>query len=236
MIRRSVYDQIGLYDPRFRQLPDMQMWVRLLKHTAIYIIENPLVHLRFHASNTSVVNIANTVRNLNELGLILIDFFTDIPDQVLLEGFGDLFKRAGASSPEELLCERAFLYFSSLLDVKSLKSLYYHEGIQQLYHLLGNPVTRKVLDEKYNFHYDSFFAISGSKFFDDDLVAIISNKKVEISAAKGFFSFLRFAIDQNRHNLAIYLKHNLAYNIRKRFPAFYRQLLKVWVLLKNKRG
>lgn len=236
LIRRSVYDQIGLYDARFRQLPDMQMWVRLIKHTAIFIIEDPLVHLRFHSSNTSVINVANTVRNLNELSLILVDFFKDIPEKVLIEGFGDLFKQADAYTPEELACEQAFLFFSPLLDIKSLKSLYYHEGVVKLYQLLGDPATRKVLAEGYHFDYDSFFSISGSRFFDDDLIAIISNKKVEISAAQGFFSFLGYTIEQNRHILSIYLKHHLAYKIRSRFPSFYRVLLKIWAFLKKTRG
>lgn len=225
LIRKSIYDSIGLYDPRFRQLPDMQMWVRLFKFTKIHILEKPLVHLRFHTSNTSKVSIETSTRNLNELSLILTDFFDGVPDEVMVEGFADLFRKKNASAPAEIACEKAFMYF---IPEFSFKSLYHHIGVHRLFELLGNPLTRDVLCKKYDFDYNSFFALSGTKFFDGDLVAVISNMEEAASGSLGIINFLRHMFAKDRHYLAVYLMKN--------YPNIHKKLLSMWVILRGKKN
>lgn len=225
LIRKSVYDSIGLYDPRFRQLPDMQMWVRLLKYTEIAILEEPLVHLRFHTSNTSKVSVETSIRNLNELSLILEDFFDSVPDEVFIDGFADLFKMKSAATAEEIACEKGFIYFTPH---SSFKSLYHHIGVRRLFHLLGDPVTRDVLQKRYNFDYNSFFSLSGTKFFDGDMVAVINNLEEAMSGSLGVLDFFKSMFVKDRHYLAVYLI--------KRYPNLHKKLLKLWIWMKGKKN
>jgi glycosyltransferase involved in cell wall biosynthesis len=223
LIRRSVYEKNGLYDPRYRQLPDMQMWVRLFKYTTIHIIETPLVNLRFHTSNTSSLNIDNKIRNVNELNMILANFFEGVPDDVMIEGFSDLFKKKDASTPAEIACEKAFLYF---IPEYSFKSLYSHLGLARLYELLGQPETRDALRQSYQFDYSSFFRLSGTSFFEGNLVSIINNMEDATSGTQGPRTFFRNMYLTDRHYFAVYMS--------RRYPELHRKILKVWLFLKRK--
>lgn len=46
LIRKRCYDEVGIYNPALAQLPDMDMWIRVLKRFEIHVIEEPLVALR----------------------------------------------------------------------------------------------------------------------------------------------------------------------------------------------
>lgn len=46
MIRRSVYDEIGLYDPRLANLPDFDMWVRLCMNHTIHVSAEEVTSMR----------------------------------------------------------------------------------------------------------------------------------------------------------------------------------------------
>lgn len=168
LIRKSVYDQIGLYDPRLRQLPDFHMWIRVLKHTEIFVIQEPLVHLRIHTSNTSKVTTESIARNLNEMTFILAEFFDGMPNDVLIDGFKDNFRMPNAARGIALDCERVFLYFTPNF---VFKSLYAHVGIQKLFCLLKDPAARAILEKEYQFDYEAFFKLTGTKFLDEILLA-----------------------------------------------------------------
>lgn len=168
LIRRTVYEQIGYLDPRFRQIPDFQLWTRFLKSFEFHLIEEPMVYLRWHKSNTSVISTSNSIRGINELFYLYRDFFTGMPDDLFIDGFGDLFRRNDARTPEALACEKAFVFF---LPEGHIHSIYHNIGLDKLYHLLGDPVTCRVLAEQYNFTYDNFFALGGKNGFDGSLLA-----------------------------------------------------------------
>jgi glycosyltransferase involved in cell wall biosynthesis len=46
LIRRACYDRIGLYDERLAQLPDFDMWVRLIAHYPIHILSDTMLLYR----------------------------------------------------------------------------------------------------------------------------------------------------------------------------------------------
>lgn len=51
MLRRSAYDSAGLYDPRFANLPDLDMWVRLAMLHDFAVMREPLTAMRIHDGN-----------------------------------------------------------------------------------------------------------------------------------------------------------------------------------------
>lgn len=46
LIRRTCYSDLGGYDPRLAQVPDLDMWVRLCSRYEIYVIQEALVDFR----------------------------------------------------------------------------------------------------------------------------------------------------------------------------------------------
>lgn len=55
MIRRQCYETLGYYDPRLRQLPDFEFWIRLLFKYNIHILPEKLIQFRIlpQGGNTS---------------------------------------------------------------------------------------------------------------------------------------------------------------------------------------
>ncbi|HYF84133.1 MAG TPA: glycosyltransferase [Clostridia bacterium] len=155
MIKREVYTLTGLYNPCYVQLPDFNMWIKLLKLASIYVIEIDLTFFRIisGAKNTSSVTFDNIQRHDLELELILENFFDDMPDGVFLEGFSKYLKKKGDLSKAELNCEKTFIYF----DIEGKrKSIYSSVGIRRLYRLLSDENTAEALMKSYNFTHKDF--------------------------------------------------------------------------------
>ena len=73
LIRREVYQTVGLYDPRLAQVPDLDMWIRLCLHHEIHILTEPLIAFRIRAGqqNASAASPHNIRRDAWERAYIL---------------------------------------------------------------------------------------------------------------------------------------------------------------------
>ncbi len=112
LIRRSCYKQLGLYNNRFRQLPDFDMWVRLVKRYKIHISELDLIKFRvLPGENASSQTATNSIRTINEHYLIANTFFDGITREYLIDGFCDLLICKNIPSKEHLDIEKTLLYF-----------------------------------------------------------------------------------------------------------------------------
>ena len=54
LIRRSVYDTLGLYNPLMGALDDLDMWVRVCLHHEIHILPDTLVNFRVRDGQANV--------------------------------------------------------------------------------------------------------------------------------------------------------------------------------------
>lgn len=93
LIRRSVQEEIGPYRASFRQLQDFDLWIRVLIHYPIEIIQEELTYYRRSRSiegSMSASTEANDLRVANEYGLCFLDFFQNIPQDLFYSSFGDL--------------------------------------------------------------------------------------------------------------------------------------------------
>ena len=52
MVRREVFDQVGLFDEAFR-IADLDLWRRLAEHHRFHLLDEPLVYIRKHGDNSS---------------------------------------------------------------------------------------------------------------------------------------------------------------------------------------
>lgn len=162
LVRKEVYDKIGFYNPILRQLPDFDMWIRLIKCYKIHIIEKSLVcHRRTftEVKNTSAETPENAIRGINELTYIFSTFFEDMPDEVFIDGFKeDFLLNLDNMTHEHLECEKAFILQKGNYAGVSCPII----SIDKLGKLLMNNSTREILKRDYVFKYNNYYDITGS--------------------------------------------------------------------------
>ncbi|WP_271251632.1 glycosyltransferase [Pseudanabaena sp. Chao 1811] len=78
LIRRECYENVGLYDPRFAQLPDFDFWIRLCQKYEIHIIPEELIcfRVRDNEANASGNRLENHIRSTAELSQIYNNFLS----------------------------------------------------------------------------------------------------------------------------------------------------------------
>ena len=99
LIRRRCYDTIGLYNPALAQIPDLEMWIRVLHRFEIHLMETPLVGFRILKGdqNASAGRPDAIVRVQWEWTHVLSHYLT-LDNALLSEVFPEL-PRAFPSSP-----------------------------------------------------------------------------------------------------------------------------------------
>lgn len=154
VIRKSCYDILGGYDNRLRQLPDFEMWVRLVKRWPIHIMDDRLLRFRIlPGENASSPTLKNTQRGANETFFILSQFFDDVSPELLKEGFGDLMRDSNATGELSIAAEKALLYFSPGVGNPHIYALV---GMAALHRSLGAGFEPIELKQKYGID-DRFF-------------------------------------------------------------------------------
>jgi len=138
LIRRSCYSDVGLLRNSLRQLPDYEMWIRLVKKHNIFIIDKKLVKFRIiHGKNASSQTSENSVRTMNEHYLIADRFFEHVDRALLKDGFSDLLVCKDIPTPEHLEIEKSLLYLSPNSD-PDLEKCYSLIGLRKLYTLFDS--------------------------------------------------------------------------------------------------
>lgn len=147
LIRKRCYEEVGLYDSRLRQLPDFDMWIRLVKRYEIHICDEVLVHFRvLPGENVSWNSETNAKRTISEHFLIAEHFFDDVSKQQLQEGFRGALKIKDIPSSVHLEIEKVLL----MLRPNQLFGPYYRLiGLLKMRELMGRDDAREVLLKSY---------------------------------------------------------------------------------------
>lgn len=154
LIRREAYGRLGLYDNRYRQLPDLDMWVRFVKHFALHISEQEMIAFRIMpGENASSQTATNAIRTMNEHFLIAKSFFDDVSAELLIEGFADRLLRKDIPTPEHLDIEKTLLFFGHN---QWLGHTYKLVGLEQMFKLLGSRAHRDLLERDYQINDRTF--------------------------------------------------------------------------------
>ncbi len=146
LIRREVYEAVGNYDRRLRQLPDLFMWTKTVQYGDIFVMPEKLVRFRLHDSNTSAPSEATNNRSINEHSLIVRETVKNITPFNFLRAFG--MKDASASEGVQFDIERA-LYL--LEHAGPFAKMFREIGLEAVYSLMNSGPARQVLSEKYGF-------------------------------------------------------------------------------------
>lgn len=144
VIRRKVFDTLGLYDNRLRQLPDFDMWVRVVKMFSIRILDEELVKFRLldREMNTSSPSRDNSVRSQNELLLIYKRFFAGIAEEIFREAFAREFADTNEVGVELLAIKLLLEAETRATELSRLA------GLELLFEALGKePLRMRLADE-----------------------------------------------------------------------------------------
>lgn len=110
LIRREVYEECGYYDKRYRQVPDFDMWLRILERFDIFVLDQELVRYRIHRQSISSNTPDNSIRTMNEWAIILKKFFQRLSAETFAASFGTL---KSLDHPEFSLPLEKSLYLST---------------------------------------------------------------------------------------------------------------------------
>ena len=102
MISKSVYDECGMYDNRYRQLPDFEMWIRISKSKfAMSVCPETLVDFRWTpgANTSDQLKFANFARTQNEHLLIFNEFFNGLSRDRISKDFAVELQSIYANQP-----------------------------------------------------------------------------------------------------------------------------------------
>jgi Glycosyl transferase family 2 len=161
LVRRAVYENVGLYDERFRQIPDLHMWIRMCRAFDIHVIPEKLVAFRIlkGEGNTGLTRSpGNSRRAAAETMLLADQFFEDLDLETFVNGFLDRCVGDKIESQAHARIEQAFLLVG--LDTR-LGACYRPAGMRRLFDLLGEPQTAAILRDRYRFGPREFHELLG---------------------------------------------------------------------------
>lgn len=155
LIRKRCYDELGGYNNRLRQLPDFDMWVRLVKRFQIHISDTEWVRFRvLPGENASSPTEANNIRTMNEHLLIADTQLEDMPIELLVEAFKDWLPDLGPIDAPTADIIRVWPLVT--LRTGPLKRPYMMVGLLKLRRLMDSEPHRAVLAKSFNFDDRSF--------------------------------------------------------------------------------
>lgn len=166
VIRRSVIEEVGLFNIMYCQSADMDLWLRIARRYPLYVIEERLVHYRCYKNPAQQISGADELKEarfFNEHMLIRRNFIEDLSEEELVAFFGDCFRKPDARTHLELEIERVFLLMNCARHIPNLRIL----GIEKLEKLLKDPETLRVLKESYGLGIKDIYEWNREHFYTD---------------------------------------------------------------------
>lgn len=146
LIKKECYDLLGGYNNRLRQLPDYDMWIRLVKKYEIYIDEREFINFRvLPGENASSNTSANSIRILNEHLIIAESVLDGVDFEYFEEGFGDMLK-GNLRSDIALEIEKMLLL---LADNQWLGKPYKLVAMRRAFNILNDTECRNIMEKEY---------------------------------------------------------------------------------------
>ena len=153
VMEREVFIKSSTHGISSKQLPDYFKWIDIVQQYELHIVPLPLTKMGVHYDGKSVNDSAptkdNSLRSLLEDGIHWLYVLEDMPDNVFVEAFEDMFVNRKARSKEELMCERYFMLRDSQSIVRANSALYYMARYF--------PMIQNCLKDKYGYKKTDFF-------------------------------------------------------------------------------
>jgi glycosyltransferase involved in cell wall biosynthesis len=160
VLRRSCLAEAGFYDNRYRQIPDLDLWVRLAKRFDLHIGDAESTGFRVRRGQSVSQGAEDaSIRSRNELLFIFRSFFDDVPLDVFVDGFGDLVTRPGFGEGVEYDIEKALVLLKGSEGLSEIRGI---AGLERLYGLFASEPHRAALAGRYGLDEVGFHELTGT--------------------------------------------------------------------------
>lgn len=166
LITYDSFRQIGYHSLFYIQAMDFEWWVRFTKKFSFGILEEPLIKYRRLLNseiNISSYSETHDTRFFNEYMYIRYHFFDDMEDDLFIRTFHEFFHCPDSHTPEELLCEKAFLQCYPIHNSSVPSAL----GLLKLEELLSAEKTAKLLKNHFHFSTNECGIYTGQHILND---------------------------------------------------------------------
>ena len=152
MIRREVFDKVGLFDPRLLQTQDFDLWVRVVLYYEIHVIPEPLVayRIRNDGGNADANTPTKLARIEWEIQKVLERFCAMSDPELFFRAFPEVSQYAQVGLPLQ-----ALLAIAALGGPQRWTRAF---GLDLLYRQLADPAVVESLDAV-GYSYPRFFAL-----------------------------------------------------------------------------
>lgn len=155
LIRKSVYDEVGLYNESMANIPDFEMWVRICLKYNIHILDENLIRFRVrdNEANASGDKPETHIRGKFEYKQTFNHFLKIDDIEFFLKIFPDA-PKYGEPRKELIPYFLGRIAYESNIDVKQLW------GLETIYKIMQSPEIVDILDKDYNFQHSEFLKMS----------------------------------------------------------------------------
>lgn len=164
VMRKSVINDVGIYNYSLRQIQDYDLWVRIVKKKYdIYILQEQLTNYRWFISgkNASAPSKEVNTRSRAEFTYVLSHYFDDIDNEAFMEAFRDDLINRDIKNQYQIECEKALLLLKPVFCGYCPKM----GGVEKMIKLIQNNATREVLRKEYNITQKSVYELMTSPIF-----------------------------------------------------------------------
>jgi glycosyltransferase involved in cell wall biosynthesis len=159
LMRRRCHEVVGAYNECYAQLADYDLWIRLCMRYEIHILPEELVAFRVLPRNANMSGRRpdSIKRRWWEHRRILNNFLSIQDPGFFLQVFPEAGKY-GHDLPETLL---PFVLARLALAAKSRRQAHQAFALDTIYHLLSDPHTAGLLQQRFGFDYKDFITLTG---------------------------------------------------------------------------
>lgn len=158
LIRKSCFDDCGLYRNGLAQTGDFDMWLRLCLKHEILVLDEKLTYFRIESNdgNTSSHNKVTETRSFYECYRILSDLLGSLDELDWINIFPEYegYEVGGGDVKE-------YIYARLLIDLDTMHPIKLY-GLDMLFELLQDKKLSSKVKELYNFSYHDFIKLSYS--------------------------------------------------------------------------
>ena len=150
VVRKNIINEIGEFNPIYKQLHDFDYWIRLINKYDIYVLPEELVrYRRFRDVNKNLSGISNKsqISTINEQAFIIKSMFEHIDNKTFKSGFKDYFVNINSKTKNEIICEK----FLILKKYKVLNTNNTSLAFNFLFNQQNQDEIIKLLENKYNY-------------------------------------------------------------------------------------
>ena len=182
MFPRKVIEKVGLYNLGYVQVQDYDLWIRIVKHYPIHIIQEKLTNYRWltTGANASAPSEKGIRRANFEFSQVYCSYFDDLSDELFIESFGSDFTHKGTVDPDELIVERLLLLFKKVFCGYAPQL----GGAQMFLRLLQDEKMCGVLRDKYDLTQTSFYDIAAKPILYEEPVHSLLPQSVIMPSRK----------------------------------------------------